>query len=235
MTLSFGQRFKRKQAAQAALRNGREMAATPESLHVQRHELEQDVKAAAALPNRADRVEFKRDVLLPKWVPVAERYLSGDKVHQNPIFAWCIVWLFDVGNFDKALDWADIAIAQGQETPGNIKRTFSAFVADTILEWAQTQHELGHSVEPYFGRTFNNVREHWRLHEEINAKWFKFAGLLRLSDKNGKPTPTAIDDIDTLQAAEALLAQAHAFDPKCGVKTTRDKIASRINRLMKEQ
>lgn len=231
MTITFGQRFKRKQAAQAALRQGRELASTPESLHIQRSELQQDVDYAAALPTRADRIEYKRQVLLPKWVPHVERYLESGKVHQNPIFSWCVIWLFDVGDFDKALDYADIAISQGQQTPDRLKREMSAFVADTVMEWAQTQHANGHSVEPYFSRTFKNVRENWRLHEEINAKWFKFAGLLLLSDHDGKPVPSAIDDVETLEEAEKLLDQANKYDPNIGVKTMRNKIMMRINKL----
>lgn len=231
MTLTFGQRFKRKQEAKAALLKGAELAPTPESLHIQRLELQQDVEYVAALPTRADRIEHKRDVLLPKWVPVVERYLTAGKVHQNPIFAWCVIWLFDVSDFDKALDYADIAISQGQQTPDNLKREFSAFVADTIMEWAQTQHALGHSIEPYFSRTFANIREKWRLHEEINAKWFKFAGLILLSDHNGKPVPSAVDDVEVLDEADKLLAQAERFNPNIGVKTMRNKILMRINKL----
>lgn len=229
--LTFGQRFKRKQEAKAALRAGEPLAPSPESLHIQRLELKSDVEYTAALPTRADRTNHKRDVLLPKWLPFVERYFSAEKVHQNPIFSWCVIWLFDVGDFDKALDYADIAISQGQQTPDSLKREFSAFVADTIMEWAQTQHTLGHSIEPYFSRTFANVREKWRLHEEINAKWFKFAGLILLSDHNGKPVPTAVDDVDVLDEADKLLAQAERFNPNIGVKTMRNKIAMRINKL----
>lgn len=232
--LTFGQRFKRKQEAKAALRAGEPLAPSPESLHIQRHELQADVEYVAALPTRADRTEHKRDVLLPKWLPLVERYLDAEKVHQNPIFAWCIIWLFDVGDFDKALDYADIAIEQGQQTPDRLKREFSAFVADTIMEWSETQNALGHSVEPYFSRTFQNMREKWRLHEEINAKWFKFAGLLLLNDHNGKPLPSAIEDVEILQNADDLLAQAEKFNPLVGVKTMRNKIAMRINKLTSE-
>ncbi|HHX7278774.1 TPA: phage terminase small subunit, partial [Yersinia enterocolitica] len=166
-------------------------------------------------------------------LPTVERYLEGGIAHANPAFAWCVVWLFDVGNFDQALDWADIAIEQGQSTPENIKSTFATFVADTVMEWAETQASLGHSIEPYFSRTFANIRDKWRLHEEVNAKWYKFAGLLLLADKSGKPVATAIDDVETLLQADALLAQAGAFDVKVGVKTHREKIAARIRALQK--
>ncbi|MFN1131555.1 terminase, partial [Lelliottia nimipressuralis] len=92
----------------------------------------------------------------------------------------------------------------------------------------------GHSIEPYFSRTFENIREKWRLHEEINAKWFKFAGLYLLRDESGKPRATAVDDVDTLEQADTLLAQAEAYNKNAGVKTMREKVRARINSLIQQ-
>lgn len=205
--------------------------AASHSLHVQLRELERDRVALQALPCTSDRVAMKRSVLLPKWLPVAQEYLDSGEEYQNLIFAWCVVWLFDVEEFDQALDWAEIAINQGQRTPERLKRTFAAFVADTILEWATVTAELGESVEPYFSRTFRNVAEKWRLHEEISAKWFKFAGLLLLRDDNGTPRATAVDDVAVLARADGLLEKAAAFHRPIGVGTIRKQIAARIRAI----
>ncbi|NHB87181.1 phage terminase small subunit [Photorhabdus tasmaniensis] len=233
MVLTPCQRHRQRHRAQQALEKCEALAPEPASLHLQIYELEADVLRLSDLPNNAARVEMKRDELLPKWTPTVECYINSSNVYANPVFAWCVIWLFDVGSYDQALDWVDIAISQGQKTPGNIRREFAAFAADTVLDWARTQSEQGHSIEPYFSRTFNNVREKWRLHEEINAKWFKFAGLMLLRDKNcqGVSGVTAVDDVATLEKAEALLAQAAAFDRKIGVNTQRQKIAARIRAL----
>ncbi|WP_252407526.1 phage terminase small subunit, partial [Escherichia coli] len=80
------------------------------------------------------------------YLPTAQRYLDEGEVYQNPIFVYCVIWLFDVGEFDTGLDWADIAIAQGQRTPDNFKSGFPAFVADTILAWAQLEAEAGNPI-----------------------------------------------------------------------------------------
>ncbi|KGA40396.1 terminase [Pectobacterium odoriferum] len=203
------------------------------SLHLQIRALENDIERLRSLPMTSDRVDMKRRELLPRWLPTVQAYLDSGEVYQHPIFSHCIIWLFDVDEFDQALDWADIAIAQGQRTPDNIKRSFAAFVADTILEWAELTAESGQSVEPYFSRTFTNVAQNWRLHEEINAKWFKFAGLLLLRDDNGQARATATDDIDLLRKADALLAQAERYYRKVGVGTMRKTIAARIRSLQK--
>ncbi|MCW2474676.1 phage terminase small subunit [Candidatus Symbiopectobacterium sp. NZEC151] len=203
------------------------------SLHLQIQALERDVVRLRDLPMTSDRVEMKRRELLPRWLPTVQAYLDSGETYQHPIFSYCVVWLFDVEEFDQGLDWADIAIAQGQRTPDNIKRSFAAFVADTMLEWAEIAASSGQSVEPYFSRTFKNVAEHWRLHEEITAKWFKFAGLLLLRDDNGQPRATATEDAELLQKADALLAQAEHYHRKVGVGTMRKTIAARLRTLQK--
>ncbi|MEH0833303.1 phage terminase small subunit [Pectobacterium cacticida] len=203
------------------------------SLHLQIRALEKDIERLRRLPMTSDRVDMKRRELLPRWLPTVQAYLDSGEVYQHPIFSYCVIWLFDVDEFDQALDWADIAIAQGQRTPDNIKRSFPAFVADAVLAWAELTADSGQSVEPYFSRTFINVAQHWRLHEEITAKWFKFAGLLLLRDDNGQPRATATDDADLLRKADALLAQAEKYHRKVGVGTMRKTIAARIRSLQK--
>jgi len=204
---------------------------TTTSLHMQMQEINADVELLRNQPTTADRVEMKRDVLLPKWLPTVESYLELGKVYANPVFAYCVIWLFDVGQFDQALDWADIAIEQQQATPENIKSRFPAFVADQMLAWAEQASQAGEDLEPYFSRTFESVTQRWRLHEEITAKWFKFAGLLMLRDETGQARAAAIDSVETLSSADRLLAAAEAKYHKVGVGTVRKSIAARIRYL----
>lgn len=210
------------------------LTASPVSFHLQMLELKRDVERLRSLPRTEDRVEMKRDVLLPRWMPTVEAYLVGDTRFANPALVYCVIWLFDTGEMGQALDWADVAITEQQATPENFKSTLPAFVADTVLEWATNEAAAGRSIEPYFSRTFENIREKWRLHEDINAKWYKFAGLYILRDNNGQPRATAVDDVSTLEQADALLAQAAAYNKNAGVKTMRDKIRARIASLTEQ-
>ncbi|WP_258962521.1 phage terminase small subunit, partial [Klebsiella pneumoniae] len=88
-----------------------------DSLHLQLMALDRDLQRLRDLPQIKQRVDLKRDELLPKWVPHVERYLSAGEVYPYAVFGWCVIWLFDVGDLERALDWADIAIAQDQPTP----------------------------------------------------------------------------------------------------------------------
>lgn len=233
MSLSPAQRHSQRIAMQKKQARLEEVNTTA-SLHLQLQEIDEDVALLRSLPTTADRVEMKRDVLLPKWLPTVESYLELGKVYANPVFAYCVIWLFDVGQYDQALDWAEIAIEQEQATPENIRSRFPAFVADQMLEWAEQASQAGEDLEPYFSRTFENVTQRWRLHEEITAKWFKFAGLLMLRDEHGQARAAAVDSVETLSSADRLLAAAEAKYHKAGVGTMRKTIAARIRHLQSQ-
>ena len=85
---------------------------------------------------RADKIAHKRDVLLPKWLPIVDEYLNkkGKQNEDNPIFAYCTIWLFDVGDLAQALDMAFRAIELGQPMAGSIRRQWSGFIADTVFD-----------------------------------------------------------------------------------------------------
>jgi hypothetical protein len=231
MSLSPAQRHNARIAAETTLRR-RQALEGAESLHVLCAALANDVDKLHGL-TLAQKVALKRDELLPRWMPTVEKYLGGGEVYRNPILAWCVIWLFDVGDMDAALDLADTAIEQGQDTPRALKSNFPTFVADTVLEWAETQARDGHPIEPYFSRTFFNVAEKWELYEVIQAKWFKFAGMRQLFDEHGLPRATVTDDVALLQSVDALLARAEKLHSKCGVGTMRNQIAARIRSLSK--
>lgn len=185
MALSPAQRHNQRIEMEQKLKQSQALEST-ESLHLMIRALEADVEHVRSLPLIADRVEFKRDVLLPRWMPTVEAYLASGQVYANPVLAWCVIWLFDVGDLDKALDLADIAIGQHQATPEQLRSNFPTFVADTMLAWAQESAGRGESVEPYFSRTFERVANTWRLHEQVTAKWYKFAGLEMLRGDGGQ-------------------------------------------------
>ncbi|MPX98202.1 terminase [Salinivibrio sp. VYel6] len=203
-----------------------------DSLHIKLIELDEDVHAMrhrfAAI---ADRIKHKRDVLLPKYQPLAQAFIDSGDRYQNPLFAHVLVWLFDVEDLEQAIEWCLIAIERDIPTPDFMKRNWPTFCADQVFDWCERQAENGESIEPYFSQVFTKIRDDWRLHEKVNAKWFKFAGLILIRDENGRPRPSAVGDKQTLEAAYALLEQAHNYHAKVGVKTMMNKIEMRISAL----
>ncbi|MGI2173986.1 phage terminase small subunit [Shewanella ulleungensis] len=208
------------------------------SLHLQLIELETDLTRLKAFARRSDKIAHKRDVLLPKWLPITNDYLAKldannqkDKVDDHPIFAYCIVWLFDVSELGRAIELAFRAIELGQPMAGSIRRQWAGFISDTVFDWAQVQAENGHSIEPYFSMVFKRVVNDWKLPEPVTAKFYKFAGLALLRTTNGDIAPTQVGDIERLQQADALLEKAASLHKHAQVKTVRNKIEMRIRAL----
>lgn len=230
--MSPAQRHSARVAAEAKLKQRRALNHS-ESMHVMAAALEKDIEALHGL-TLAQKVAIKRDTYLPRWMPTVEKYLASGEVQRNPVLAWCVIWLFDVGDLDAALDLADIAIEQEQDTPTALKSNFVTFTADTVLAWAENMAREGQPVEPYFSRTFTNVTENWELYEVIRAKWFKFAGMRQLLDEEGVARPTVTEDVALLKQVDGLLAQAHKLHSACGVGTMRNQISARIRALEKK-
>lgn len=224
------QRWNKEQQAREAIRHPR-LLQQEDSMHIRLAALDIDVKKLRDLTRIADRIDMKRDDLLPRWEPVAREYVESGKAYPNPILVYCIIWLIDVKRFDTALAWADLAIAQGQEMPPNIKSKMPAFIAASIYEWAEMEAECGRTVEPYFQQVFDRVIHHWRLNERITSKYYRFAALWLLRDHDGKPRASSITDVALLEKSDQLLAKAAELHPKIQVKTMRERIAARIRAL----
>ena len=201
------------------------------SLHLLTLELEADYRVLKAFNRIDDKVQHKRDVLIPKFKPHVESYLASNAQYPNPLFAQLVVWLFDIDDLETAIDWCLKAIERELDTPERMKRDFATFCADEVLQWAEKMSAQGHSIEPYFSQVFAKVRDEWRLNEKVTAKWFKFAGLYLLRDEEGKPRATAVGSIETLENAYALLEQAHAQNINAGVTSMMDKIKARIRAI----
>lgn len=205
-------------------------------MHLQLIELEADLKRLKSFVRRSDKVAHKRDVLLPKWLPIVTEYLEQvetkkGKRYDHPIFAYCTVWLFDVGNLSMAIEYGLKAISYAQPMVPGIRRKWPSFIADNVFEWAEDQAEQGNSIEPYFSDVFNHVANSWKLPEQVTAKYYKFAGLALLRTENGKVTPSHIGDISKLKQADTLLAKAAELHKHAQVKTVRSRIAMRIRAL----
>lgn len=202
-----------------------------ESLHIKLIGFEEDRKYLRSINSIADRVEHKRNVLVPKYKPYVETYLEKGEVFDNPIFTNMVIWLFDVKDMDVAIKWCLKAIELDLPTPDNFRRDWPTVCADEVLAWAEKESGRGHSIEPYFSDVFKKLESEWRLHEEVHAKWYRFAGLYLIRNEEGQPQATAIGDMETLDKALVLLQHAHNKHDKIGVKTQIKKIEQRIRAI----
>lgn len=192
-----------------------------------------DVNAIRAFPTRAEKNDYKRDRFLPKWLPFVEQYFEQGTIYQNDYLVYCIVYLFDIADFDRALSLAEKAILQNQAMPEGWQSTLPNFVADQIYNWTDKTAAAGQSMEPYFTQTFKNVATQWQLHEIVTAKWLKLAAALLLRNPQGNVQASGIDDAETLVLAIQLCNRAFQLNPKAGVKNMIERCTMRLNALAK--
>ena len=231
--MSLMRAHQRRWEAEQALATGDEavLAASPDSLHILTAALRRDVERLRALSSLGERLVMKRDVLLPAWLPRVETYLADGKVFLFPAISYCIIWLFDTGEMERALALAAPAIAQGQTMPENFRSDLPHFVADTVLAWAEAEVLAGRTAEPYVSQVAQRLTGDWPVNEIVRAKYLKFAALDLLRDEQGRPLPSAITCQETLLAADALLVSAEETWPDIPVRTYRNKIAQRLRKL----
>ncbi|WP_153446906.1 phage terminase small subunit [Vibrio algicola] len=236
MRLSPGMRDNLAKRHQVSIATADQQTAVPQasadSLHLKIVELDQDrAELRARFTRVADRVEHKRMVLIPKYAPLAEQFLASGKSYDNPVFSTVLVWLFDVGELEKAIDWCLKSIELDVPTPDYIKRGWPTFCADQVLEWAEANAKHGNSVEPYFSQVADKVTTTWKIHEQIVAKFYKFKGLQLLRNEDGDIAITSVGSVETLNKAKAILKQAEDVYAKAGVASNIKKIDARIRAL----
>ncbi|EEY6614521.1 terminase, partial [Escherichia coli] len=59
-------------------------AISTESQHIKLLALDNDIRQLHNMELLSDKLEFKRNTLLPRWLPHAQAYLEGERVYQNP-------------------------------------------------------------------------------------------------------------------------------------------------------
>jgi hypothetical protein len=136
----------------------KQFVANPNSLHLLLAELESDLKVLKTFNRKDEKVNHKREILVPKYREAIEAYLAGDEQFDNPLFTQMVIWLFDIEDLETAIKWCDIAIERGLDTPERFKRDFATFCADEVLAWSERMADKGQSIEPYFSQVFELLR-----------------------------------------------------------------------------
>ncbi|CAM3273661.1 phage terminase small subunit [Pseudomonas fluorescens] len=147
-------------------------------LLLQEAALDQDLARLSDLKNLASKQSLKREELLPKYQEYVQRYCESGLNFPNRVAVQVMVWLFDTGQFEDALELADFLMEQGQEMPERFKRRdIQTFVADAVCEWAYAEYNAKRSPEPYLSDLLPRVDGEWNLTEQIPSKYHKLIGM----------------------------------------------------------
>lgn len=221
------------QKAQAhALQTGQPVKtnASADAMHVV---LANEVNKIKAMPQRSERNEYKRLQFLPKFLPLVEEYFNKGAHYQNDVIGYCLIYLFDIGDFEQALTLASRAIADRQRLPEGFSRTIEHFATDSILTWAEIQSAHSQSVEPYFSQVLENIITKWGVHDIVFAKYLKLTAqmLLKPRDNKNSVMPSLVNEPERLTLAIFLAGMAYEHHHKIGVKSMVERCEMRLNAL----
>ena len=138
----------------------------------------QDLERISAIDNHGLRRQLKHDELLPKYLDYVQLYRDSGLNFPNSVVMQVLVWLFDTEQFDAGLDLAHFAIEQDQQLPERFKRNVQTFVADEVIDWAESEYKAKRSPEPYLSNLLPRVDGEWTLYERIPARYQKQIGIL---------------------------------------------------------
>ncbi|MGI1677564.1 MAG: hypothetical protein K6L75_02450 [Cellvibrionaceae bacterium] len=125
-----------------------------------------------------EKIELKKNELVPKYLQYLEKYRDEERLHPNAVLVWVLIWLLDIKDVERALEWATFAIKQHQHAPENFKRSLTELFAESMCDWAETEFTEGRSFSPYFEMVAVNLKEKVWLTEQpiIPGKIFKLMG-----------------------------------------------------------
>lgn len=192
--------------------------------------LKNEVNKIRSLPSLSERAKYKRENFLPKWLSFCDEYFAKGERYQNDVLGYCILYLLDVEQIEKALDLAEKAIKDGQAMPDGFSRTIEAVVADEVMKWCERIQAKREAIEPYFSRTLKLILQDWTIHEFVVAKWLKFTAK-RLLMANGRTHPASINEPERLHLAIQLANFAYELNHKVGVMNLIERSLMRLKAL----
>jgi hypothetical protein len=171
---------KRKKAGQA-----RQPAAKAEPIVLPGQLAQYQAAVDAALSRMADfpamsqeRESIKREAIADLW-PFVSGYMQAGFVYPNSVAVQVMIWAFDVGDIERALQIGLYLITTGNQVmpPKFDRRDLETFVADALYDWANARWKAKESASPYLADTLAAMDgpAPWPLHGIVRGKLYAMA------------------------------------------------------------
>ena len=153
-------------------------------------ELDGDVAKLKAIKSVKEKIKVKAETLVPKYLPAVKSLTASNSA--DPLLGQILVWLFDINDIPEAMDLAVYCIEHEVPMPERFKRDLHDYLCDTIVDWAEAEHEAGRSTEPYFGQVCSLAVD-WDIPDQVRAKISRLQGLIAMDKENFEAAVTALE------------------------------------------
>lgn len=189
-------------------------------------------RALKAIQSVQRKIEYKREIL-PLYHPWIDGTLAADHGVQDEVLTTVLVWMIDIGNYERALQVAAYAIKHKLVLPDRYERTLGCVVAEEIADAQLNARAAGQTMDggALFGA--RDIVAGEDMPDEVRAKLEKACGLA-VYDRcavAGSPSDTVKAE---LHFALALLQSAQSLHAKAGVKKDIERIERELKRLAAE-
>lgn len=166
------------------------------------------------------KIEKKRE-LIPQFSAYVAGVLQGGSGAQDDVLMTTMVWLFDIGELESALDIAEYALKHKLETPDRYERDTASLVAEQTAD--EALQLLGKEDPDLAGliaalQRADQLTEKADMHDQIRAKLHKSLGY-------------ALRHAGNLEAGLRHLERALELNDRAGVK----KDIEQLERAIKQQ
>lgn len=183
------------------------------------HYQTQLVKDMARLKEISDipaKIEAKRD-MVGFYLPFVKDYIASGRNYQNSLAVQIMIWLFDIGDIENALNTALVLIEQRQDMPARFNSNMETFVCDYTYDWANKLFIAGLSASPYLDQVVDQIDLHyWNLPIPVASKMYALLAKFKFNDG------------DYARVVE-LCKHAELVNPEgAGVKTLKNKALAKL-------
>lgn len=145
-------------------------AITGDLIHYQRL-LKIDLAKIKEVGDIAKKTELKK-VLIKQYLPFINQYLSSGACYKNNVAVYCMIWLFDIGDIEQAVQLALVLIKQKiQHLPDNFGRSLQTFVCHSVHDWAIERLQQKQTASPHLNDVCVLI-ENWDVDDLTASKFY---------------------------------------------------------------
>lgn len=172
------------------------------------------------------KIEAKR-AMLPDYDTYLDGVLEARPGTQDDVLATVLVWHIDAGNYERAMQLADYAMASGIKPPDQYNRNLPTIVQDEIAEAILAGKKQGPAAILLAAQAIA-LTEAADTPDQAKSKLYKAAGWAVLGKTGTHDVDMKTRPLKTCKEALPLLQRAMELDPRAGVKKDIERLDRRL-------
>jgi hypothetical protein len=165
--------------------------------------------------------------MLPEYDSYVDGVLQARPGTQDDVLATVMVWHIDAGNYARALEIAEYALASGIKPPDQYNRNLPTIVQDEVAE-AILAGKLSGADALQVAAKAMALTEQADTPDQAKSKLYKAAGWAVLGKTGSHDVDMATRTLKACKEALPLLQRAMELDTRAGVKKDIERLERRL-------